>query len=585
MKLEQIVTAMLVAGALWLPACATAAGTWVPLSNAPTASIGHFLLLPNGSVIAEDVDDEVTWYGLNPDTNGGYANGTWTTNAAMHYSRIDFSSDVLTNGNLFVAGGEYGTGTTNAELYNAISNTWTIIPVPAGLITINNNPQPPDYGNNAGFVDSISKILANGNVLIAPVDPATSGNTVIFNATSDTLSLGPSLASATGNQEEASWVKLPDDSIITIDPPNYDFNTDLWDIGGTSSERYIPALNMWVVDANVPVSLYDVYGGELGPGLLLTNGEAIFFGATTNTAIYTPSPLGGTHQGTWRAGPPFPNNQGMPDAPAAMLANGKILCVTEQAPADTTEWYPPISFYEFNYQSNNFTRVSAPGGGNTFNDTCWDTLLLDLPDGNVLFTHRSTDLYVYKTDGSPQAAGQPAIDSVTMNADGSLHLSGTLFNGISEGAAYGDDEQMDSNYPLVRFTDASNHVRYGRSHNWSRTSVATGSAIVTTECTLPAGASLNDTIQVVANGNASAGVHYPLFGGTTVYVDYSFSGTQLGTQSNPYNTIHTGVSKAAQGGIISIAGGDSTSGGDGHIRITTPVRIISTSGTASIGPN
>jgi len=35
-------------------------------------------------------------------------------------------------------------------------------------------------------------------------------------------------------QDEASWVKLPDDSILTIDP------------FGTLSERYIPASNSWV---------------------------------------------------------------------------------------------------------------------------------------------------------------------------------------------------------------------------------------------------------------------------------------------------------------------------------------------------
>ena len=58
-------------------------------------------------------------------------------------------------------------------------------------------------------------------------------------------------------QDEASWVKLPDDSILTIDP------------FGTNSERYIPSLNRWINDANVPVSLYDPFGFELGAAFLL----------------------------------------------------------------------------------------------------------------------------------------------------------------------------------------------------------------------------------------------------------------------------------------------------------------------------
>jgi hypothetical protein len=96
--------------------------------------------------------------------------------------------------------------------------------------------------------------------------------------------------------------------------------------------------------------------------------------------------------------------------------------------------------------------------------------MLDLPDGTVLLSSLFTNqLYIYTSDGSPLPAGKPTIQSIFVNGDGSLHLTGILFNGISQGASYGDDNQMDSNYPLVRFTDASGNVRYGRSYNWSST--------------------------------------------------------------------------------------------------------------------
>jgi hypothetical protein len=196
----------------------------------------------------------------------------------------------------------------------------------------------------------------------------------------------------------------------------------------------------------------------------------------------------------------------MPDSPAAMMVNGKILCVVEHVATNSSEWYAPLSFYEYNYVSNNFTQVGAPGGGTNFNDVCWPTLLLDLPDGTILFGHRQKDFYVYQPDGVPLASGKPVINSISVNADGSLHLTGKLFNGLCQGAAYGDDEQMDSNFPLVRFTDASGNVRYGRTYNWSNTGVMKTNLVVSTECTVPAGASLADTIQVVVNGIASAGI-------------------------------------------------------------------------------
>ena len=243
-------------------------------------------------------------------------NGTWTTLATMNDSRLYFSSDVLTNGRVFVAGAEYGTGTNSAEVYDPLSNTWTRCP-------------PPPAGQTM-FYDSVSKILPNGNVLIAPVGPATSGGTVIYVAASNSWINGGTLFRGS-YQDEASWVKLADDSILTIDP------------FGTQSERYTPSLNRWINDATVPVALYDSFGFELGAAFLLPDGRAFFLGATGNTALYTPS--GNTNMGVWQAGPVMPNGQGTPDAPAAMMVNGKILCAVSPVPTSANHFPSPTSFY------------------------------------------------------------------------------------------------------------------------------------------------------------------------------------------------------------------------------------------------
>ncbi|HYK43228.1 MAG TPA: hypothetical protein VE007_12635, partial [Thermoanaerobaculia bacterium] len=55
----------------------------------------------------------------------------------------------------------------------------------------------------------------------------------------------------------------------------------------------------------------------------------------------------------------------------------------------------------------------------------------------------------------------------------SYNLFGRNFNGLSQGAAYGDDAQAATNYPIVRITNrATGHVFYARTHDHSTMAVA-----------------------------------------------------------------------------------------------------------------
>jgi hypothetical protein len=469
---------------VWLiPLGAMTVGTWVPLNNSAPDYIGTMLLLPDGTVMAANGDTSSNWYRLTPDSSGSYVNGTWSALSPMNDTRLYFASDVLPNGNVFVAGGEYGTGTATAEIYNIVSNTWAETVVPPALL--DPSQMSPAANGNQAFADAISTVLPNGSVLIAPVYASTVGGTLTYNPTSNVWSAGPRLFRGS-DQAEACWVKLADGSVLTIDPY------------GTHSERYLPALNRWLNDANVPVSLYDT-NGELGAGILLSDGRAFFLGGTGHTAFYTPS--GNTNAGTWAAGPDLPNGQGTPDAPAAMMMNGKVLCAT--GPAQT--YNGPVSFYEYDAVSNAFTQVIAPDGSAALAYAVpYGTTMLDLPDGSVLFADFDRQLYVYQPDGSPLASGKPTITRITQNPDGSYHLTGKQLNGISQGAAYGDDAQMDSNYPIVRMTNSVGGVFYARTYGWSSTGVMTGNAPVTTEFALPAGLPLGEySLVVVANGICS----------------------------------------------------------------------------------
>ena len=105
-----------------------AVGNWAPITNSTDYNPGHMLLLSDGSVMIIDFVS-TTIHRLTPDGQGHYLNGQWSTLNSMAFSREDFSSDVLANGMVFVAGGEHGTGGTNAEIFNPTANggegAWT----------------------------------------------------------------------------------------------------------------------------------------------------------------------------------------------------------------------------------------------------------------------------------------------------------------------------------------------------------------------------------------------------------------------------------------------------------------------------
>src|SRR5207247_1512766 len=98
----------------------------------------------------------------------------------------------------------------------------------------------------------------------------------------------------------------------------------------------------------------------------------------------------------------------------------------------------------------------------------------------------------------------PAPNSVTRAK--TYTVSGTQFNGLSQGAAYGDDFQDATNYPLVRIVNqATGHVVYCRTHNHSTMAIATGSKKVSTSFDVPANAETGPSqLFVVANGIPSS---------------------------------------------------------------------------------
>ena len=433
-------------------------GTWTNVATlAPHQNNGQMLLMTDGRIMCHTVaggtlGDGTIWDILTPDSTGSYVNGTWSSTAGMTQERFSFSSEVLQSGNIYAAGGEYGTDGTqagwHAETYNPTTNVWTEATGTTSAKTIS---------------DGNCKLLDNGDVLQAEVDVSFPVHTMLYNPTTNAMTAGPS---ALHGDNESMWLKLPDGSVLFV-------NED-----ATSSERYIPATNTWIADGTVPVSLYDPYGYECGPGWMLPDGRAFFIGGTNKTAFYTPS--GNTTPGTWSTGPVVPNSYGMPDAPGAMMRNGHILFACSPQPSGTgnNEFHTPTVFYEFNYLDSTYTSVPSPTTDAT-GAICQQFTMINLPNGQVMMSMdqdgtASAQYYIYTPGSAQLAAGQPVIDQVNKLTCNTFMAVGHQFNGISEGSAFGDENENDTNYPIFRFKSASGRIYYARSYNWNSTAVQRG---------------------------------------------------------------------------------------------------------------
>ncbi|MCW3121170.1 MAG: hypothetical protein JWQ38_662 [Flavipsychrobacter sp.] len=471
---------------LLLPVMSNAKGKWDSVVNtSPRYNKGVLLLLTDGTVLAKTSGGGSDVYGsgwdrLTPDIHGSYRNGTWTRAASMADTRLYFSSQVLKNGMVYVAGGEYGSGRNRGEIYDPQFDFWS--PVKKGLPVITDT-----------LSDANSEILPDGRVLQAVVfnKSGVCKKTYIYDPVADSFTVGPPTL---GIANESVWLKLQDNSILFVD------------VKSTNAERYIPALNKWISDSNVTVPLYDIYGSETGAAMLLPDGRGFFIGSSGYTAYYTPS--GDTSAGSWTTGPMIPDTMGAPDAAAAMMVNGKILCSFSHIPTVDSVFHKPMSFYEFDYKTNTFTKLTAPNGEDSSHTPAYFSNMLCLPDGTILYGPQGDDqYYTYTPDSAPLPEGKPTLSTVaTVHCD-TFMATGMLFNGITEGASYGDDWQMNTNYPIIRLVSTTGDtVMYMQTLNWNSTGVSRGTQADTTLFVFPINVTMPEgsfSVQVVVNGNAS----------------------------------------------------------------------------------
>jgi hypothetical protein len=452
-------------------------GTWTPLASFAPQPVDTGLLLTDGTVVMHVGPCTGTWLRLVPDSTGSYVNGTWQKIASMPsgYAPLYFASAVLSDGRMIVNGGEYnGVDSCNnnapnrvklGAIYDPVTNKWKSVKVPKTWQSIG---------------DAASIVLANGNYMLS----SCCDSPTIHEA--EATINGPTIKWTAINSNfypnEEAWTLLPDNTLLTV---------DVWTNAGKNhddSEIFDPVASTWNFATKTPVPLTNTTTFELGAAVLRPNGTV--FQAGTNpcndptkcaahTAVYDFA------SGKWSAGPNFPKISGKhydeADGPAAILPDGNVL--VEASPGEGNS---PTHFFEFD--GTNLIRISEPR--NAPETTTFTNRMLVLPTGEILWTDGGFDQEVYLESGTPNPSWAPVITKSPSKASrgkNNYTVSGKLFNGLSQGATYGDDAQMNTNYPLVRINNkTTGRVCFARTHNFPMGLSASPTVVTKTEFDMPA---------------------------------------------------------------------------------------------------
>ena len=568
---------------LTLLACSLLANsqTWTKITTEPSVSVGSMLLLTDGRVLVHSepncngcTGNYSNWYTLTPDNTGSYVNGTWLQVASLPsgYAPLFFGSAVLPDGKVIVSGGEYnctngcsGIWQSLGALYDPAANTWT-------------STIPPAKSN---IGDAQSVVLPNGTWMQAECCAIAFGNStfpVYYSFNETTLSFTELANSADGKNDdfdEEGWNLLPNGEVLTVDA--YTSNTVLT---GTNSETYNSTTNTWSTAGSTLQQLWDSNCGkgngsyELGPAVLRPDGTVFATGASDceagHTAVYNSS------TGVWSAGPDFLNKDAANDAPAALEINGNV--IVEGSPFKGT-FSSPSLIYEWN--GTTLTQVAAPP--NAVNTASYQGHMLLLPNGQIMYTDFSKDVEFWTAAGTYESAWQPTITSVpsTLVLGTTYAISGTQFNGLSQGAAYGDDFQDATNYPLVRIVNnTTGHVFYAKTHGHSTMAVATGNELVSTNFDVPAGMETgSSSLYVVANGipSAAAAVTVSTSGGGS----FTIATTPTKGTIAPGGSENVKITTTVSGGFDS-AIALSASGEPAGVKVTFKPSSITGAGTAAM---
>jgi hypothetical protein len=414
---------------------------------------------------------------------------------SAQYAPFYFASEVLPDGRVIVNGGMYNdcnlAFTNQGALYDPVANSWTSVAAPSGWSAIG---------------DVQSAILPDGSYMLAD---CCGTNEAIASISGTTVTWTSTGAGKGDDNEDEGWTNLPNGDLLTV---------DVWNVGShyNDYEIYDTATGTWSTAGKTPDLLSGTGNNPpIGPAVLRPDGTVIQFSgnpASGKNDLYNVS------ANNWTSGPAMKFGGVIFDCakgPAALLPDGNVLVQASPGVFET-----PSHFWELNVSKKGkmiFTQVDDPT--NAPNASSFEGRFLELPTGQVLWNWGyqigEDEVATYTPQGKPEKKWRPRIDSVaaTLTVGSTANaISGTNFNGFSQGASYGS-MQMSTNYPLIRITNnKTGDVCFGRSYNFSTMGVwtkGTTSATFDIPASCETGAS---GLQVIVNGIASKSVSVTLNG-------------------------------------------------------------------------
>ena len=444
-----------------------------------------------------------------------------------------FTVDTLIAGPFIDAGPRVQVLQGNTELYTPKTGSWSP--------TDDTNSVPlSDIGNT----DAIGPQVLRPDGTVFVVGATYSGNTAIYDSNTSTWLPGPVLPSTGDTQPIGSQ------AVVIIDPPNAAEGTYAGKLGAQAVSQVffdisgpivptVPANADTTVTNDLTNCIALIATDGFGTGTLNKGANAvaagaigcIFYDNTGNDfagningssevpSIMVPYATGQTFlanldglTGTMTIEvSPVEVSFAAQGAPAALLPNGNVLfaaCKYGIAVLNESNGVPPSKFFEFN-GSEIVERPAVPVAefvpAAAFN-------MLILPTGQIMMTDTvSLDVEIYTPgDLSYEQDWAPVIQEAPKNVHPgkTYKIEGIGFNGMSQGAMFGNAYQSATNYPLVRITNSkTGRVFYARTHDHSYMGVASDKK-VHTYFDVPANIDLGKSVlEVVANGIPSKPYH------------------------------------------------------------------------------
>ena len=398
----------------------------------------------------------------------------------------------------------------NTYIYDAGSNVWS----PSGTKVYLDSSDEEGWGRTSeGTIityDLFQSIATNGSYA-EQYNPKTGMWSGISPSDGTAKGTIPQLSSPAVGYELGPSLRLQDGRFLYVGATQH-------------TALYNPSTNTWKAGPDISGTLNGIpspFGADDAPGAILPNGHVIFAAdagvsgfsssgnITAGSSVITGIPSTAILQVFWGV-----NGAGIPggayiasvDSPTQVTISSPATATTT---ADAIRWggtYSlPTELFDFDPRTNKITQVtSALPDGNLPFEGSYPTRMLILPTGQLLFSDDSSQLWVYTSSGAPDSKLRPVITKVRYQDDGKFRLTGFQLDGQSAGAAYGDDDQMDSDYPIIRMVNSSGNVFYARTSNWSKIAVGNDAGSETVDFTLNPGVTPGDYSLIVSGAGISS---------------------------------------------------------------------------------